>query len=232
MRSVLVTGSNRGLGFEWVRQYAEADWRVYATCRHPEEAEALQALADVHPGISLHRLDVTEPDAIRDLARELSEHPLELLVNNAGVYFERWGRDRLGQIDYDDWLTTFEVNTLGAFRVTEALLGSLERGDKPLVANISSHMGSLADINAPNDYAYRSSKAALNAASRGLALELQRNGVGLLLLHPGWVRTRMGGEEAPLTPAESVAGMRAVVNRFTSQDQGRFYRYDGVEMPW
>lgn len=232
MRSVLVTGSNRGLGFEWVRQYAEADWRVYATCRHPEAAEALQALADVHPGISLHRLDVTEPDAIRDLARELSEHPLELLINNAGVYFERWGRDRLGQIDYDDWLTTFEVNTLGAFRVTEALLGSLERGDKPLVVNISSHMGSLADINAPNDYAYRSSKAALNAASRGLALELQRNGVGLLLLHPGWVRTRMGGEEAPLTPAESVAGMRAVVNRFTPQDQGRFYRYDGVEMPW
>jgi len=232
MRSVLVTGSNRGLGFEWVRQYAQDDWRVYATCRRPEEAEALQALADVHPGLSVHRLDVTEPQQIRDLAQELSNQPLDLLVNNAGVYFERWGRDRLGQIDYDDWLATLSVNTLGAFRVTEALLGSLEKGEKPLVVNISSHMGSIAEITAPNDYAYRSSKAALNAASHGLALELQNYGISLLILHPGWVRTRMGGEDAPVTPEESVAGMRAMVNRFTPADNGRFYRYDGVELPW
>jgi len=232
MHSVLVTGSNRGMGFEWVRQYAEAGWRVYATCRQPDEAEALQALATAHPGVSIHRLDVTDREQVRDLAVALTGEPLDLLVNNAGIYLERWGRDKLGQIDYDDWLTTLSVNTLGAFRVTEALLPSLEQGEKRLVVNISSHMGSIADINVPNDYAYRSSKAALNAASRGLSFELASLNIGVLLLHPGWVRTRMGGKDAPLSPEESVASMRKLVARFTPQMSGRFYRYDGEEMPW
>ncbi len=232
MHSVLVTGSNRGLGLEWARQYAEDGWRVYATCRRPDEAEALQALAVTHPEVSIHRLDVTDREQVEDLAAVLAGQPLDLLINNAGIYLERWGRDKLGQIDYDDWLQTLSVNTLGAFRVTEALLPSLERGQKRLVVNISSHMGSIADINAPNDYAYRSSKAALNAASRGLSFELASLNIGLLLLHPGWVRTRMGGKEAPLSPEESVAGMRAVVARFTPSMSGKFYRYDGQEMPW
>ena len=222
MARVLITGSNRGLGLEWARQYAEAGWRVYATCRRPEQAE----------GLAGHRLDVTRPEQVQALAGALAGQPLDVLVNNAGVYFERWGRDRLGQIDYEAWLATLSVNTLGAFRVTEALLDNLAQGTKPLVVNISSHMGSIADINTPNDYAYRSSKAALNAASRGLSRELAGRGIGVLLLHPGWVRTRMGGDDAPLAPAESVAAMRALVARFTPADSGRFYRYDGVELPW
>ena len=232
MHSVLVTGSNRGLGLEWARQYAGEGWRVYATCRRPDEAEALQTLADAHPEVSIHRLDVTDREQVEDMAAVLAGQPLDLLINNAGIYLERWGRDTLGQIDYDDWLTTLAVNTLGAFRVTEALLPSLEQGRKRLVVNISSHMGSIADINAPNDYAYRSSKAALNAASRGLSFELATLNIGLLLLHPGWVRTRMGGREAPLSPEESVAGMRAVVARFDPSMSGKFYRYDGQAMPW
>ncbi len=232
MARVLITGSNRGLGLEWARQYAEAGWRVYATCRRPEQAEALAGLAGTHPAVSVHRLDVTRPEQVQALAGALAGQPLDVLVNNAGVYFERWGRDRLGQIDYEAWLATLSVNTLGAFRVTEALLDNLAQGTKPLVVNISSHMGSIADINTPNDYAYRSSKAALNAASRGLSRELAGRGIGVLLLHPGWVRTRMGGDDAPLAPAESVAAMRALVARFTPADSGRFYRYDGVELPW
>ncbi len=232
LSSILITGSNRGLGLEWTRQYAEAGWRVYATCRDPEQAEALAVLAGDYAGLSIHRLDVTRSDQVQQLAAELAGCSLDILLNNAGVYFERWGQDKLGRIDYAAWLETFNVNTLGAFRVTEALRVNLARGDKRLVVNISSHMGSIADITAPNDYAYRSSKAALNAASRGLVHELAADGIGLLLLHPGWVRTRMGGKEAPLSPAESVTGMRAVVERFTPADNGRFYRYDGVELPW
>lgn len=232
MDSVLITGSNRGLGLEWARQYAQAGWRVFATCRHPERAEALDKLAADHPDLSVHRLDVTRPEQVQALKEELSARHLDLLVNNAGVYFERWGRDRLGKIDYQAWLATFAVNTQGPFRVTEALLSSLARGSRGLVVNISSHMGSISDIDTPNDYAYRSSKAALNAASRGLAHELAGQGIGLLILHPGWVRTRMGGDQAPLSPAESVQGMRMLVERFSMQESGRFYRYDGTELPW
>jgi NAD(P)-dependent dehydrogenase (short-subunit alcohol dehydrogenase family) len=158
--------------------------------------------------------------------------PLDVLINNAGIYRERWGRDLLGVIDYGDWQDTLAVNSLGAMRISEALIDNLARSERRLIVAISSHMGSIAEIGAPNDYAYRSSKAALNAAMKGLSLELAGRGVGLLLLHPGWVRTRMGGEEAPLTAADSVSAMRGLVERFTPRQSGRFYNYQGHEIPW
>ncbi len=232
MPSVLVTGSNRGLGLEWVRQYSAQGWEVHATCRHPEQATELRELAAGRPQIRIHRLDVTSGEQIGAVATALGDNPLDLLINNAGVYLERWGRDAIGHIDYGAWERTLRVNTLGPVRVTEALLPALRRSDRALVVAISSHMGSIADIRSPRDYAYRSSKAALNAAMRGLSLELREWGVGVLLLHPGWVRTRMGGPEAPLRPAESVAGMRALVARFDLEQSGQFLRYDGQPMPW
>jgi NAD(P)-dependent dehydrogenase (short-subunit alcohol dehydrogenase family) len=232
VKSILVTGSSRGLGLEWVRQYAAAGWRVYATCRQPEAAEDLQRLAEQHSQVSVHRLDVTDAAQLTALSGELADAALDLLVNNAGVYFERWGKDRLGSIDYDDWAETFRVNVLGAVRVTEALADHLARAERGLVTAISSHMGCIGDISSPNDYAYRSSKAALNAAFRGLAYELGQRQIGVLLLHPGWVRTRMGGDSAPVTVEESVRGMREQLGRFTPDHSGRFYKYDGRELPW
>jgi NAD(P)-dependent dehydrogenase (short-subunit alcohol dehydrogenase family) len=232
MSTVLVTGSNRGLGLEWVRQYSAAGWRVYATCRIPDQADDLQRMKSENPRVSIHPLDVTEPEQIRQLAARLGDSPLDVLINNAGVYRERWGKDRFGGIDYADWLDTFAVNTLGAMRVSEALVDSLARSERRLLVAISSHMGSIADIGAPNDYAYRSSKAALNAAMKGVSLELARRGIGVLILHPGWVRTRMGGEQAPLSPTESVTGMRRLIDRFRQDLSGHFYRYDGTEIPW
>lgn len=232
MNSVLVTGSNRGLGLEWVRQYADAGWRVYATCRYPEQADDLQRLAAENADVSLHRLDVTESDEIRRIAFELGDRPLGLLVNNAGIYRERWGKDLLGRIDYDDWRDTFAVNSLGAVRVSEALTDNLARSGQGLIVAISSHMGSIAEIGAPNDYAYRSSKAALNAAMKGLSLEVGRRGVGVLLFHPGWVRTRMGGKDAPLSAVKSVSSMRGLVDEYRPGQSGHFYNYDGSEIPW
>lgn len=149
MATVLVTGSNRGMGLEWVRQCAARDWRVFATCRDPEGAAELQALAGQFPGIGLHRLDVTAPNQIADLARGLADETLDLLVNNAGVYFEHWCQDPIGGIDYDAWQETFRVNTLGAMRVTESLLPCLSRAKRPLVLAISSNMGSIAGIASP-----------------------------------------------------------------------------------
>ncbi|MDZ7805344.1 SDR family oxidoreductase [Thiohalophilus sp.] len=232
MNSILVTGSNRGLGLEWVRQYARLGWRVYATCRFLEQAEELHRLASDHSNVSLHPLDVTRSEQIEALARELNEVAIDILVNNAGVYYERWGKDKLGSIDYDDWQQTFAVNVLGAMRVSEALLDSVARSRRRLLVGISSHMGSITDIGSGNDYAYRSSKAALNAAMTGLAHEVAPRKVGVLLLHPGWVQTRMGGDSAPYTRAESVQGMRQIIDDFTFEQSGIFLRFDGTRMPW
>ncbi len=232
MPGVLITGSNRGLGLEWVHQCAARGWRVHATCRDPDAAAALQDLASRHPDVRLHRLDVTAADQIAGVAEALRDETLDLLVNNAGVYFERWGRDPIGSIDFEDWEETFRVNTLGPMRVTEALLAQLARSDRPLVLAITSNMGSIAGIDAPRDYAYRSSKAALNAAMHGLAHELKPRGIGVLLLHPGWVRTRMGGSTAPIGPEDSVRGMLALVDRFKPDMSGAFFRYDGAGLPW
>ncbi len=232
INSILVTGSNRGLGLEWVRQYARLGWRVYATCRFLEQAGELHKLASDHPNISLHPLDVTRSEQIAALARELNDVAIDILVNNAGVYYERWGKDKLGSIDYDDWQQTFAVNVLGAMRVSEALLDSVARSRRRLLVGISSHMGSITDIGSGNNYAYRSSKAALNAAMTGLAHEVAPRKVGVLLLHPGWVQTRMGGDSAPYTPAESVQGMRQIIDDFTLEQSGVFLRFDGTRMPW
>lgn len=232
MPSILVTGANRGMGLEWVRQYSDLGWRVHASCRFPDQAEELHALAEACEQVSIVQLDVTDQRQIIAVADTLGDEPLDILVNNAGVYHEQWGRDRIGSINYDDWLATLNVNTLGAMRVTEALRHHLSRSDRRLMIAISSHMGSIADITTANDYAYRSSKAALNAAMKGLALELAPAGIGILLVHPGWVKTRMGGSGATYSVVESVGAMRHLAERFRLQDSGRFFRHDGVIIPW
>jgi NAD(P)-dependent dehydrogenase (short-subunit alcohol dehydrogenase family) len=230
MSSALVTGSSRGLGLEWCRQYAAAGWRVFATCRHPATADALRDLAQSHPRLSVHRLDVADPESAYALRAELQDEAIDVLVNNAGVYLEKYAPT--AALRYDEWLQTLAVNTLGPMRVTEALAELVARSRRRLVVVLSSHMGSIADIVTPGETAYRSSKAALNAAMKGLSIALGERGVGVLLLHPGWVKTRMGGPDAPLTPADSVAAMRALVEAFRMDMNGRFFRYDGTEIPW
>jgi NAD(P)-dependent dehydrogenase (short-subunit alcohol dehydrogenase family) len=229
---ILVTGSNRGLGLEIATQYAADGWQVFAACRHPADAQALHALAESYSGVSIHRLDVTRAEDMRSIARELAGEPLDLLFNNAGVYLEQdYELPKLGAIRYDDWLRTFEVNTLGAARVTEALIENLRAAPRSLVAVMTSHMGSIGDIDMPGSLYYRSSKAALNAAMQGLAAELESAGIGVLLLHPGGVATRMGPPDG-ISPEESVAGLRQQVAAFELTQTGRFVRYDGTEMPW
>lgn len=232
MKRVLITGSNRGLGLEWARQYAAAGWQVVATCRHPADAHSLQELAAHNANVTIYKLDVTSPPEIEAVARILHGEPLDLLINNAGVYFEKYTPDPLGTIHYGDWEETFRVNTLGAARMTEAFRPHLRHGRAPLVVAITSHMGSIAEIGSPGSYAYRSSKAALNAAMKGVALELHGDGIGVLLLHPGWVQTRMGGPGAPLSVEQSVHGMRKRIEQFTLAHSGTFYRYDGSVIPW
>lgn len=230
MPSVLVTGSSRGIGLEWCRQLAAADWRVFATCRRPDAAEELHALAAAYPKLSVHRLNVIQDESIGELAAELQHETIDVLVNNAGVYFEKYAPSET--LNFDTWMQTMEVNTFGPMRVAEALVDQLARSQRRLIVNMTSHMGSIAEIEAPGDYYYRSSKTALNAAMKGLSMGLKARGIGVLLLHPGWVKTRMGGPGAQVTPADSVAGMRRLTDGFDMANTGRFFRYDGSEIPW
>lgn len=231
MPNVLITGCSRGLGLEWSRQLGEAGWRVFATCRHPGEANELAAVATRIPGLSIHRLDVTDPSDIRSLRWELEDEPIDVLLNNAAVYLDK-DASMLGSLRYDEWLRTLQVNTLGAVRVSEAFLPNLQRSRHPLMVAISSHMGSITDIASGDSLYYRSSKAALNAAVRGLAADLGEHGIGVLILHPGWVRTRMGGRAGGLSAEQSVQAMRRLVEGFAREQHGRFFRYDGSELPW
>ena len=232
MPSILITGANRGIGLEFTVQYAAGNWRVFACCRSPEKAKVLNDLAASSQGkVSLHTLDVSRPESISSLANELTGQAIDILLNNAGIYGDEDHND-LGKVDYGKWGTAFVVNTLATMRMVEAFLENVSRSEKRLVASLSSKMGSIADNTSGGSYIYRSSKAALNAVVKSLSLDLKNRGIIAVALHPGWVQTDMGGENAPTPPQESVQGMRRVLERIQMIDSGKFLSYDGTEVPW
>ena len=224
---VLVTGAGRGIGLELARHYAAEGWTVLATVRQAARAAALRAL----PGrIKVLELEVTDPASVAALARTLDGRPIDLLINNAGIY----GPDspEPGSFDYPAWEHVLAVNTFGPVRVTEALLPNLRAGKGRTVASLTSLMGSIGDNTGGGALFYRSSKAALNAAMKTLAIALRPERFTVVVLHPGWVRTDMGGPAAPLDPPTSAAGLARVIGRLGPDDTGRFLNYDGRELPW
>jgi NAD(P)-dependent dehydrogenase (short-subunit alcohol dehydrogenase family) len=222
--TVLVTGANRGLGLEFARQYAADGWNVIATARNPERADELKALP-----VEVATLDVADPASIDALARSLQGRPIDLLINNAGIFPRVRG---IEEIDFDDYAQTLVVNTVGPVRVTRALLPNLRAGEMKSVVNITSRLGSIALNDNGVFYGYRESKAALNMFTKTLANELKPEGFTCLTIHPGWVRTDMGGENANLAPAESVSGMRAVIAGRGPADSGTYWSYSGEVVPW
>lgn len=227
--TVLITGANRGIGLELAHQYVNTGWTVYACCRNPEKAERLAAL--VGEDLEIFALDVIDEESVEMLAEALEERSLDLLINNAGIYGPRGSGQALGSMDYDAWLDVLETNTLGPVRVTEALLDNLARQEPGSVATITSAMGSI-EGNRGGHYAYRSSKAAVNAAMRGMAEDLRPRGIPVVLIHPGWVRTDMGGPHGTLSVEESAAGIREVLARLDLATTGRFVDYTGQEVAW
>lgn len=226
MSTVLITGANRGLGLEFARQYAADGDRVLATCRAPEAAAELK---DLEGDIEVHRLDVTDLAGIAELARALEAEPIDILINNAGKLAHG---QRAGGIDFAAWEEELKVNTIGPIAVTRTFLPHLRRGQGRRIVFLTSTLASIGDNTSGAYTLYRSSKAGLNAAAKSLAIDTRADGMIVLLLHPGWVRTDMGGPRAPQTPAESVTALRALIDSAGPEDSGRFLGYDGREFPW
>jgi NAD(P)-dependent dehydrogenase (short-subunit alcohol dehydrogenase family) len=230
MPTVLLTGANRGLGLEFSRQYAARGWRVLACCRDPAEASQLRDLAPANPAVSLHALDVRDRDRIAALAGELAGVPIDVLLSNAGVYGP--GKMFLGRIDYAAWAEVFAVNVMGSTRLVECFADHVARSERKTIACISSLMGSIGANTTGRHYLYRSTKAALNAVVKSLAIDLRERGVVVVTMHPGWVKTDMGGPDADLEIADSVRDLIAVLDRLGPQDSGKFLNHDGRELPW
>lgn len=231
MPTVLVTGANRGLGLEFCRQYLTQGWDVIACCRDPGKAGELSRLKDEFSGLRIEALEMTDFAQIDELAKKLLTVDIDVLINNAGVYDERQGYG-FGRLDYSLWRHSLLVNTLAPMKMAEAFFPHIKRGNKRLIANITSLMGSIADNGSGGSYYYRSSKSALNSAMVSLAIDLKNQGVGVLILHPGWVRTDMGGPGGLIDSAESVSGMIKQIEGFTMAQTGAFLKYDGKILPW
>ncbi|MBU2568429.1 MAG: SDR family oxidoreductase [Gammaproteobacteria bacterium] len=231
MQTILVTGANRGLGLEFCRQYAEAGDKVIAACRHPDKSEKLQTLAARHASIRIEALDVADFAQIDDLSARLVNETIDVLINNAGVYGDKSGGG-FGNLDYQAWSHTLLVNTQAPVKMSEAFLPQLQRSDKKLIVALSSQMGSIADNSSGGSIFYRSSKAALDAAMKSVSIDLMDRGVGVLIFHPGWVRTDMGGPNGLIDAYESVTGMRKMIDAFSLRQSGSFIKYEGLTMPW
>jgi NAD(P)-dependent dehydrogenase (short-subunit alcohol dehydrogenase family) len=227
MPTVLITGASRGIGLEFARQYAADGWRVIAGCRKPAAAEALKAIKG---DVAVERLDVDDDKSVRALAKKYAEDAIDLLINNAGIYGPRGVT--VDTIDYDAWGQVLRTNTMAPLRVAAAFLPQVARGRNKTIATVTSWMGSIAANETGGHYLYRSSKAAVNAVMKSLSIDFKDKGLIVVMLHPGWVKTDMGGAGADIEATASVTGMRAVISKLKKKDTGKFFEYHGGSIPW
>jgi NAD(P)-dependent dehydrogenase (short-subunit alcohol dehydrogenase family) len=223
MATVLITGCDTGLGVEFARQYAAAGWRVFATCLDPERAEATRAVAGE---VILRKLDVTDHAAIEALARELQDESIDVLLGNAGIGRPHPG---FGETDYQHWRLVLETNLIAPMRLAESFVEQVARSEMKVMAFVSSRMGSIGLNLTGGSYAYRSSKAGLNAVIKSLAVDLAPRQICVLALHPGWAKTEPG---ARVEVEVSVAGMRGVIERASRHHTGSFLTYADQPLPW
>jgi NAD(P)-dependent dehydrogenase (short-subunit alcohol dehydrogenase family) len=231
MPSVLITGTNRGLGLEFARQYLADGWEVYATCRHRASAYELRRLAENSDDkLRILAMDVTDPASIHAAATELDGQAIDLLLNNAGIIGPRG--QTIGNIDYKAWAEVLAVNTMGPMRVSEAFVEHVARSDRKLIVILTSGMGSIADNTSGGSIVYRSSKAAVNMVMRSLAIDLAPRGITCVVVNPGWVRTDMGGPNATLEPSESIRALRRLIATLGPEQSGKFFNHTAREYPW
>lgn len=230
MPTVMITGANRGIGLELLRQYSEAGWEVLGTCRDLAGAEAARSIAEGNPRVTLHELDVTDSAAVDALAGQLTGTAIDVLILNAGVMSP--GSNTLGKLDAADFLRVLEVNVVAPAICAQALRTHVAASERRTLVGIGSFLGSIGSNSDGGLYSYRSSKAGIHAVMRSLSIDLREEGVTAIAMHPGWVQTDMGGTDAAISTRESVAGMRRVIDGLTPGDSGRLLTYAGEELPW
>lgn len=225
---VLTTGSNRGIGLEFVKQYAADGWNVIACCREPQSASELQILAKRHQNIQIIALDVADFAQIDAIALQLKDQKIDVLINNAGVY----PASSLDDVDYDDWEQAFKINSMAPFKMIDAFTPHVAASQLKKIATLSSKMGSLDDNTSGGSYIYRTSKAATNMVMKSLSIDLKPYGISVVTLHPGWVQTDMGGHNALINTQTSVLGLRQVIAHLSPSNSGKFIAFDGQEIAW
>ncbi|MHC0043121.1 SDR family oxidoreductase [Vibrio campbellii] len=227
-QTVFITGANRGIGLSLTELYLQQGDQVHATSRNLAESKELQALASTYDTLTLHELDVTNYPHVTQLAKELPA--IDLLINNAGYYGPKgYG---FGNTDIEEWRKVFEINTIAPLKLVEAFYPLLQAGSTKKIACISSKVGSMTENTSGGGYIYRSSKAALNSVVKSLSNDLTSEGFSVLALHPGWVRTAMGGPNALIETQTSAAGLAKVIAQSTQKNSGQFINYDGTQLPW
>lgn len=232
MNTILITGANRGLGLELARQYVERGERVFAACRKPESAGDLKTLAGAYPDrVTVIGLDVTDSAAIDAAYAQVAGavNALDMLINNAGIIREE---PTFHQATPDNLRAVLETNVVGVLAVTQRFLPLLEAAEQPFIINISSNGGSISRRESLHNTSYATSKTALNMLNKMMANNLREAGIAAVTMHPGWVRTDMGGPEADLSIREAMVGMVATIDTFTMEHSGRFINWDGEEIPW
>jgi NAD(P)-dependent dehydrogenase (short-subunit alcohol dehydrogenase family) len=237
MRTVFITGANRGLGLEFVRQYIAQGDIVHACCRRPGGAAELKALEKANrASLFVHALDVTKTEAVQRLAGALSETAIDILINNAGIFGPRAEADKdlrqsVGHTDEEIVAKVMRINAIAPMMVAQIFTEHVARSGSRKMVAISSSLGSIAGTEG-GYYAYRMSKAALNMAMATLARDLAPQGIGVLVFCPGWVQTEMGGPSAPQTVEQSVSGLRRLIDGTTPSGAAQFQRFDGTQVAW
>lgn len=229
MSMYLITGANRGIGLELTRQVLAEGHQVLATCRNPENADELKALAG-DGDLQVAQCDIGQPEDISRLVATVGGKAVDVLINNAGIYGPRDAV--LGNLSREPWREVMAIDLIAPMMLTQALLPNIQAGNDKRIAFLSSKMGSIADNSSGGSYMYRTAKAALNQAIKSLAVDLQEQGIIALSLHPGWVRTEMGGPNGLIDTETSARGLLNVISGATASDSGEFIAYDGKRIPW
>ena len=222
--NVLITGANRGIGLEFARHYKERGYTVIGTARNLDQATELKAL-----GVRVELLDVADASSIAALKQRLANVPLDIVINNAGVLEGK--NATLETLNFDDFAKSFAINSTAPIRVTQALLPNLRAGKQKKIINITSQLGSIQD-NSGGYYPYRASKAALNQLTKTMSLELEKENFICIVMHPGWVKTDMGGPMAPITPKQAVQAMLTIIDGLDKSSNGRYLDLHGNSIPW
>ena len=228
--SILITGTNRGIGLEFVKHYLKNNEKIIATCRNKHSAKDLLELENTTNNLSLVELDVSNPNSINNFTSKIAGLPIDTFISNAGVSGPK--NIEFGNFNAKEWLDVFNINTIAPLIITQKILKNLRLGKDKKLVFISSKVGSIEDNTSGGMYIYRTSKTALNQVIKSLSIDLKGENFIVVALHPGWVQTDMGGPNALIDTKTSVRGMTEAIDNLTSKNSGKFYNYDGSPIPW